>query len=88
MFIRYGLLKITLPLKSTITLSITKVSVEKLSQYRRLDWGVDDWDSIPGRGNSKTISPCHCIQTESGAHSASNPMGTGGSYPRNKTARV
>jgi len=30
----------------------------------------------------------HCIQTSSGAHAASYPMGNGGSYHGGKAARV
>jgi hypothetical protein len=39
------------------------------------DYGLDDRDSIPGR--AKDSSPSTCVQTGSGAHPASCPMGTG-----------
>jgi hypothetical protein len=32
------------------------------------------------------LSPLHVVQTGSGAHPASNPMGTGGSFPWRKAA--
>jgi hypothetical protein len=38
------------------------------------------WDSIPSRGNG--FSLCFCIQTASGIHSASYPMGTRGKVAR------
>jgi len=34
------------------------------------------------------FSPHHCIQTGSGALPASYPMGSGGSFPEEKTARM
>jgi hypothetical protein len=37
------------------------------------------WGSIPGRG--KEFFLFHSVQTSSGAHPASYPMGTGGSFP-------
>jgi hypothetical protein len=42
-----------------------------------LGYGLDDWGSVPGRENYGNFSLCHCIQTGSGAHPASYPMGTG-----------
>jgi hypothetical protein len=44
----------------------------------------DDWGSIPGRGWE--FSPRHHVQSGSGAHLASYPMGTRGSFPRGKAA--
>jgi hypothetical protein len=47
------------------------------------DYGLDDRGSIPNRGTGDfSCSPC--IQTVSGAHPASYPMGTWGSFPGGK----
>jgi hypothetical protein len=46
------------------------------------DYGLDDRGSIPGR--AKDFSSNLCVQTGSGAHSASCPMGTGGPFPGGK----
>jgi hypothetical protein len=46
------------------------------------DYGLDDWGSIPDRGRG--FSSSLCVQTGSGAHSASCLMGTGGPFPRGK----
>jgi len=46
---------------------------------QRLDYGLDDRDSIPGTCNDWIFSLRHRIQTGSGVHPASYPMGTGGS---------
>jgi hypothetical protein len=46
------------------------------------DYGLDDRGSIPDRAEDFSSSPC--IQTGSGAHPASCPMGTGGSFPGGK----
>jgi hypothetical protein len=43
--------------------------------------GLDDWGSIPNRGNERTYSLCHYIQSDSGAHPASYLMGTRDSLP-------
>jgi hypothetical protein len=52
-------------------------------------YGIDNQGSrvqfLVGAGN---FSLCHCVQTSSGAHPASYPMGTWGSFPRGKVARV
>jgi len=40
--------------------------------------------SVPSRGNDGVFSLCHYVQTGSGAHPASCPLGTRGSYPRVK----
>jgi hypothetical protein len=40
--------------------------------------------SCPGRVNNFTL--LYSIQTGSGAHPASYPIGTGGSFPRGKAA--
>jgi hypothetical protein len=42
----------------------------------------DDLGYIPGRG--KRFSLFHSIQTASGAHPVSYPVGTGDSFPRGK----
>jgi hypothetical protein len=49
------------------------------------DYGLDDRViefRSPTRAEDFSSSPC--VQTSSGAHPASYPMGTGGSFPRNK----
>jgi hypothetical protein len=43
--------------------------------------GLDGWDLIPSRGK---IFLLHSVQTGSGAHPVSYPMGTGGSFPGGK----
>jgi len=54
-----------------------------------LHYGLDNQGSgiqFPeGAGN---FSLNHCIQNSSGAHPASYPMGTGGSFPGSKAARM
>jgi hypothetical protein len=54
-----------------------------------LAYGLDDWGSrvrFPtGAGN---FSLHHCVQTDSGAHPTSYPMGTRGSFPGGKAAGV
>jgi hypothetical protein len=44
----------------------------------------DGLDSIPGIG--KSFFPLHSIQTGSGAHPVSNPIGTGGCFAGGKAA--
>jgi hypothetical protein len=46
------------------------------------DYGLDDRGSIPDRGRGFFLYLC--IQTGSGAHPASYPMGTGGPFPAGK----
>jgi hypothetical protein len=46
------------------------------------DYGLDDRSSIPDRTEDFSSSPC--VQTSSGAHPTSYPMGTGGSFPGGK----
>jgi hypothetical protein len=46
------------------------------------DYGLDDWGLIPDRGRG--FSSSLCVQTGSGAHPASCPMGNGASFPRGK----
>jgi hypothetical protein len=43
------------------------------------DYGLDDRGSIPDRGRG-FFSSSPCVQTGSGAHPASYPMGTGGPF--------
>jgi hypothetical protein len=46
-----------------------------------LDYGLDDHGYIPDRDNGGNFSFRHrCVQTCSGAHTASYPMGTGGNF--------
>jgi hypothetical protein len=47
-------------------------------------YGLDDLGSIAGRG--KSLSLLHSVQTNSGAHPASYPMGTGGVLLGDKVA--
>jgi hypothetical protein len=46
------------------------------------DYGLDDRDSIPAE--AEDFSSSLCIQTGSGAHPASCPVVTGGSFPGGK----
>jgi hypothetical protein len=54
-----------------------------------LGYGLDDGGSrvrfLAGAGN---FSLHHCVQNSSGAHPASYPMGTRGSFPGDKVAGV
>jgi hypothetical protein len=43
--------------------------------------GLADRGSIPGRGSEGSFSFRHRVQNGSGAHPASYPMGTRGSFP-------
>jgi len=46
-----------------------------------------DWTTrVKFPAKAGNFSPSHCIQTASGAHSASYPMGTRGFSPRDKAA--
>jgi hypothetical protein len=53
-----------------------------------LGYGLDDWGSrvqfLAGAGN---FSLHYCVQNGSGAHPASYPIGTRGSFPKGKVAR-
>jgi hypothetical protein len=46
------------------------------------DYGLDDWVWSPTE--AEDFSSSLCVQTGSGAHPASCPMGTGGSFPGGK----
>jgi hypothetical protein len=48
------------------------------------DYGLDDRGSIPVGTEDFSSSPC--VQTGSGTHPASYPMGTGGPFPGGKSA--
>jgi hypothetical protein len=48
-------------------------------------YGLDNEGSIPGR--VKIFSLLHSVQTSSGAHPASHPMGTEGSFSEGKAAK-
>jgi hypothetical protein len=52
----------------------------------RLGYGLDDGASIPGKGNDGIFSLRHRVQTSSGAHQASYPMGTGALTPGGNVA--
>jgi hypothetical protein len=62
----------------TLPLRLTGAGAAQLVQ--RQGYGPDDWGSIPDRGNDRTFCLRHRVWTGSGAHTASYPMGTGGSY--------
>jgi hypothetical protein len=50
-------------------------------------YGLDDRAvGVPNPGRVKNFSLLHVFQTCSGAHPASYPMGTGGSFPGGKAA--
>jgi hypothetical protein len=48
---------------------------------QKLGYGMDNRGSVPARGNDGSFSLQHCVQTGSGAHPSSYPMGTGSSFP-------
>jgi hypothetical protein len=54
---------------------------------QRLGYGLDDRDSFPSRNNDGIVSLRHLVQTGSGSHLDSYPMGTRGSFPGGKVAR-
>jgi hypothetical protein len=47
-------------------------------------YGLDDRGSIPGRAENFSLR--YCVQTGSGAHPASHPVGTGAYFPGGKVA--
>jgi hypothetical protein len=49
------------------------------------DYGLDDWAiGVRSLTGSEDFSSSPCVQTGSGAHPASYPMGTGGSFSGGK----
>jgi hypothetical protein len=48
------------------------------------NYGLDDQGSIPDR-EAEDFSFSLCVQTGSGAHPASCPVGTGGAFPGGKS---
>jgi hypothetical protein len=71
------------PKRPTLTkVMFGNISIHGSSGSIVSDYGLDDWGSILDRGRGFSSSPC--IQTGSGAHQASYPMGTGGSFPGGK----
>jgi hypothetical protein len=51
------------------------------------DYGLDDRAiRVRSLAGAKDFSPSLCVQTGSGAHPASCPMGTGGPFPGGKSA--
>jgi hypothetical protein len=53
------------------------------------DYGLDDQDiEVRSPAETKDFSCSLCVQTGSGAHPASCPMGTGGPFPGVKRGRV
>jgi hypothetical protein len=65
-----------------------KNGTETVDRSRYSNWLQAGWlrgrSSSPSRG--RIFPPLHVVQTSSGAHPAPYPMGTGGSFPRGKTA--
>jgi hypothetical protein len=52
---------------------------------RRADYGLDDRAiEVRSPTEAEDFSSSPCVQTGSGAHPASYPMGTGGSFPGSK----
>jgi hypothetical protein len=52
-----------------------------------LGYGLDDRGSrVPFSAGTENFSLHHRVQNGSGAHTASYPMGTGGSFPGGKAA--
>jgi len=51
---------------------------------QRLGYGLEYWGSIFGRNKQGIFSLRHRVQTCSGVHPVSYPMGTGGSFPGGK----
>jgi hypothetical protein len=46
------------------------------------DYGLDDWAiEVQSLTGAEDFSSSPCVQTGSGAHPASYPVGTGGSFP-------
>jgi hypothetical protein len=66
--------------------SVLLLSVVLAQSEQRLGYGVDDWGSIPGRGNDGNFSVPHRVLTVSGVKPASCQMSTGGSYIAGKAA--
>jgi hypothetical protein len=51
------------------------------------DYGLDDRGmEVPSPAEAKNFSSNLCVQTGSGAHPTSCPMGTGGLFPGGKSA--
>jgi hypothetical protein len=50
----------------------------------RTVYELDDWISIPGRGNNETFSLFHCVQIGSGGHAASYQMDSRDAFHGNK----
>jgi hypothetical protein len=70
--------------RGNISVQSRDSSVGIMLCYRMDDRG--SWVRFPaGNGN---FSLHHRVQNGSGAHPASYPMGTGGSFPKGKVARV
>jgi hypothetical protein len=76
--------KLLIPLVCHITYlycgsqTLNIVFLQKVNQYsdQAMVW------TIPGRENKGDFLLCYHIQTSSGTHPVSYPMGTGGSFPR------
>jgi hypothetical protein len=68
-----------------ITLTMTAVNTSETSVdfYETTRCNPGDRGSIPGGGKEESSSSL-CVQTGSGSHSASCPVGTGGPFPGGK----
>jgi hypothetical protein len=49
--------------------------------------GILGWSGVRDLVGTSNFFPRHCLQTGSGSHPVSYPMGTGGSFPGDKVAR-
>jgi hypothetical protein len=72
----------------TFTISSNLVVKSTVCPYRIVsDYGLDDRAiGVRFSAGAKDFSSSLCVQTDSGAHPASCPMGTGGPFPGGKSA--
>jgi hypothetical protein len=77
-----------LPLPPNVFLAWHLITGQEFMGSRNSSVGFSDWlcagrsvdrDSIPSGGGNFSLR--HYVKTGAGAHSASYPMGTGGSFP-------
>jgi hypothetical protein len=73
-------------LSAVRTVTCVEGEVGAALSVQRLDYGLDDRGSIPGRGNDGNFSHRHRIQTGSAARPVSCSMGTRGPSPGGKAA--
>jgi hypothetical protein len=61
------------------------ICISKILSYRYLLGSRDTgWTAEVFTEGARELSPFYNVQPSSGAHSASSPMGAGGSFPRGK----